>query len=293
MPFYYGEMGVSIFFVLSGFIITHLLIRGAESTSYLSLTDFYLRRAFRILPPLLVYLAVILILVLSHTLKLLPIEIFAALFFFRDYVYPTNATGPWVSHLWSLSVEEQFYLAWPPAMAFLNRKSALLFGLFVICAEPVVRVLTYFYSPAWRGLMGSMFHTRADSLAIGCVAALLWSSRYTNRISRILSTPLAATLALFTLLVISPLLFFFFGGKYTLLFGFTTDGFCTAFVILSTTLYPGTWLGKLLNIPVVSWLGRASYSIYLWQQMFLTPSAKLIGGSLIWNLNYAPMLLAG
>jgi len=109
-PTIYGSLGVRIFFVLSGFLITKLLLREHERTETISLRDFYIRRAYRIFPAAAVYLLVITI-IYWHQLRWYSIAA-SALYVMNMQSYP-----PWMlGHLWSLSIEEQFYLLWPFAL---------------------------------------------------------------------------------------------------------------------------------------------------------------------------------
>jgi peptidoglycan/LPS O-acetylase OafA/YrhL len=119
----YAHYGVRIFFVISGFLITSLLIREREQTGTISLKQFYIRRAYRLLPAAYVYLVVITI-VFHESLQYKYVVV--------AYMYLTSYAlhSPWVLiHLWSLSVEEQFYFLWPAAMALgfiVARRFALL-----------------------------------------------------------------------------------------------------------------------------------------------------------------------
>jgi len=103
-----GALGVRFFFCISGFLITYLMLQEAERTGRMSLRDFYVRRTLRILPVYFLYLAVLLGLQCTTPLKLTAGEWAASLTFTADF-----ASGQWLNgHLWSLAVEEQFYLLW-------------------------------------------------------------------------------------------------------------------------------------------------------------------------------------
>ena len=116
-----GNLGVRIFFVLSGFIITHLLLREEARTGRASLAAFYRRRAYRILPPLLVFMVAML------GLRSLGVVNFATFRWIRTLFFLGNVgtDGTWtLGHLWSLAVEEQFYLLWPVLLVGLGRRGA-------------------------------------------------------------------------------------------------------------------------------------------------------------------------
>ncbi len=136
-PAWLGKLGVDIFFGLSGFLITTLLLAESLAEGRIDLLAFYRRRAFRILPPALVFLTVIGLGGLFKT----RLEVVAALFFFRNYLPIQHATYA-TAHLWSLAIEEQFYLLWPGLLVLAGAASmqrwighaALLIGLWRIYA---------------------------------------------------------------------------------------------------------------------------------------------------------------
>src|SRR5260370_12733312 len=108
----YGAFGVDIFFGLSGLLITKLLLEEWHGAGAFQLPQFYIRRVFRILPPYLVFLAVVTAFGWWST----KLEFTSSLFFFRNYL-PHRLAGPYTGHLWSLAVEEHFYLIWPGLLA--------------------------------------------------------------------------------------------------------------------------------------------------------------------------------
>ncbi len=115
-----GETGVFIFFEISGFLITSLLLQEHEKRGSISLRGFYLRRAFRILPPLYLYIGVIVLLGLAGRILLTRIDIVSALFFFHNI---KASDVMWsLEHLWSISAEEQFYLVWPFILVYCLRR---------------------------------------------------------------------------------------------------------------------------------------------------------------------------
>ena len=109
VTYYYGTLGVQIFFVISGFLISWLLLADEAAAGSVSLRSFYARRALRILPVQFAYLAVLALLTLTTALRWSGCEVATALTYTKDIACQTWADA----HLWSLSVEEQFYLIWP------------------------------------------------------------------------------------------------------------------------------------------------------------------------------------
>ena len=175
-----GGLGVLIFFVISGFLITTLLLREFERMGTISLTSFYIRRGFRIIPPL--YLCILVVSVLGFSRHLPGLdwaEVTLALTFTSNYL-PHPAGGFWgFEHLWSLCVEEQFYVLWPATLVFFllhskaanKRRAAAVVTLVVIAAEPFLRVGSYLFLPKFHN--PGMFHMLADGLMFGALGALL------------------------------------------------------------------------------------------------------------------------
>jgi peptidoglycan/LPS O-acetylase OafA/YrhL len=142
-----GGTGVFIFFVISGYLITSLLLREHEKRGSISLRGFYFRRAMRILPPLYVYVGVLLLLGLVDRLPVFRLDIVSALFFFHDYAL--SRMWP-LEHFWSLSIEEQFYLIWPLLLLYClrfpgpeGRWKASKIAIAIILVSPLIRVFSH------------------------------------------------------------------------------------------------------------------------------------------------------
>jgi len=132
-----GELGVGVFFVISGFLITKLLLEEAEGTGRISLLRFYLRRTFRIFPPYYAFILVLIVLDAARWITLSSGDLVHTLTYTANY----HAGRSWnVGHAWSLSVEEQFYLLWPAVLLVLGRWGGLRVALAFIAAAPLVRL---------------------------------------------------------------------------------------------------------------------------------------------------------
>jgi peptidoglycan/LPS O-acetylase OafA/YrhL len=258
----YGTLGVFIFFVISGYIITKLLVAERQRTGYLSLDSFYWRRAFRILPPLLFFLVGVHLLTLCGLSESSPRYLALALTFTRNY-FPGHFIS--LRHLWSLSVEEQFYLMWPFLFKRLSDRGASKLLIAVILTAPVVRVI-YALAGASGVAQHWHFESVADGLALGCLLAINQEKLHSNRLymhfcnSRwpFLVLPCVIFAAAWQ---VSPFFYAFVGKSLIFL--------CAAlFLDVSIQRYHSI-PGRILNsLPFVS-LGRWSYSLYLWQQVFL------------------------
>jgi len=264
-----GAAGVFIFFVISGFLITSLLLKEAEKWGSIDLRGFYVRRAFRILPPLYLYIGVVIFVGLLGKLNVAAIDVFGSAFFFHNLV-----NGPtWsLEHLWSISVEEQFYLVWPSVLAFCLRKGgiagrtkAAIFPATIIALSPLVRVLFRRFGGA-IGRDVSVHFLNFDFIMYGCLVALLQNTPKFERVYRFLTQvwylPPATMLICNTLGVV-------YQNYFNLTIGFTISGLAISMFMLWCTRNPDYFVGRLLNSWVLTKIGVLSYSIYLWQTLFL------------------------
>jgi len=260
-----GDLGVSIFFVISGFLITGLLLKEFEENGYISLRRFYIRRALRILPPFYAFLVAVLIAwhlgwIVSDWRSWL-----SSLFFIRDYMLP----GDWYTgHSWSLSIEEQFYLLWPAALVFLGRRRGLLLALALSAASPVVRVISH---KLWNhgNLDAFMFHMRIDGLMMGCILAIVHGERWFVQAWKRIEHPVVAFSSFVFLCALSPALSHRFAGYYRLPVGYSVDNVAICYLLFYFVRNPLSVGGRILNWRPVVHIGVLSYSVYLWQQLFL------------------------
>jgi peptidoglycan/LPS O-acetylase OafA/YrhL len=256
--FDWGTLGVYIFFVLSGFLITGLLIRESEQTGAVSLKGFYIRRLFRIIPPLLfLILGVKILMTLGFSLANNRALLFS-LSFLRNY-----RPGPLVfHHLWSLSVEEQFYLVWPFLFTLLSRRALSRLLTVVILVVPIIRLAAVL----WIGDK-YVWHTEqvADGLAWGCLLAIKQPELRANRLYQRFRGSYAV--AILPCIIIAGA--YYYPLSVDALVGKSAIFLCVALGIDVLILRSNSFVGKILNYPPVMWLGRISYSLYLWQQIFL------------------------
>jgi len=261
-----GQSGVDVFFVISGFQITYLLLKEDQAKGTISLKNFYFRRFFRIFPPFYVYLAVVVILWIMGCVAENSRDIISAATYTWDY--RRNGQNWLLGHTWSLSVEEQFYLLWPPCLLFLRKKSCTYLALGVILLSPVSRVLTYLLVPSWRGAEGIMFHTRLDTIMFGCALALLWKEERFNQWADKLLHPLLFVFSVIYIVILAPCLTARFEARYDWLIGYTMRGFLISIVLIYVVRKPISLPGRVLNLGFLRHVGIISYSLYLWQQMF-------------------------
>ncbi|HZQ91775.1 MAG TPA: acyltransferase [Terriglobales bacterium] len=264
-----GALGVSVFFIISGFLITYLLLQEEDRYRRFSLPRFYLRRVFRIFPAYYVFLGATAAAASVGWMLVSRRDLLAASTFLWNY-WPGG--GGWnLAHTWSLSVEEQFYLLWPVTLLLAGRRHALKISTALIVLAPFVRVATYFLAPAWRGHIGMMLHTRVDSLMFGCALALVWDSDGFARVRPRLFRPALLWLALLALLLASPALTIALAGRYTLAAGFSLQALCATLLLAWCVSEWRSAAGRVLNARPLVHLGLISYSLYLWQQPFARP----------------------
>ena len=274
-----GQSGVDVFFVISGFLITYLLVKEHEATGTIRLKIFYIRRCFRIFPPFYAYLAVVGILWIA---KLDPENV-------RNFIsaatytwdYQAHAEGYLLAHTWSLSLEEQFYLLWPPCLVLLGKKKSTYLALGVVLLSPVSRGLTYLLAPSLRGNEGIMLHTRLDTIMFGCAIALLWKEPRFNRLVEKLLQPWLFAFSIFYIIILSPILSARFNARYDWPIGYTLRGLLISIVLLYVVNRPLSLSGRVLNLRSIRHIGIISYGLYLWQQMFTGPHSWMFPLNLV------------
>jgi peptidoglycan/LPS O-acetylase OafA/YrhL len=278
----YGLLGVRVFFVISGFLITTLLMRELEQHGRISLRAFYARRSLRIFPAAFAFIGAMALADSLGWIELRAIDVVAALTYTVNFVPdPSWEFG----HLWSLSVEEQFYILWPFALARLGVRRGAWVALAFFVAAPLVRTamrLAFHGSP-----MEDMpiFPAVCDGIAICCLFAIgrEWLLRQPLYL-RFTRSP--------AMLLLVPLIFAIhhLSSGYTLadLFGYPLMLLAIATIVeASTRLRQQNLAGRILNWPPLVWLGMLSYSLYLWQQPFLNHYSHSVFAAFPLNLAMA------
>jgi len=279
-----GNIGVDIFFVLSGFLITTLLLEELEHAGTISLKSFYWRRALRLVPALLLlltalyYLSDVLLLQAEavDTRRAVPIAfVYAsdlALAFF-------NIRLGALQHTWSLAIEEHFYLVWPLLLFAalrlgISRKRLVIITLLLAIASALHRAtLQQLGALPVRTYYG--IDTRADALLIGCATGMCVSWGLIR--PRSLEPFLAPALLLIGVCVIatdyaSPLMHF---GGFTLL------AMATAVLLVNLVVSPESYVSTFFEYRPLVWLGRISYGVYLWHYPVFKATSFLQGGWLL------------
>lgn len=251
-----GSVGVTVFFTLSGFLITSLMLEEHATAGRVSLREFYRRRAFRLFPALVVFLgAMLLAWRFIGSGAATPLDVLLASSYVGNWFSASGMALHGVTHTWSLAVEEQFYIAWPIVVILLSRRQALRSTLLWVAGLGAVASATTRYLE-WDGGRGGVWvyfatEAHADALLIGCLVAA-WLHFGADRSA----APRIATLA-----VVAMVPLFFSTGMARAVLLPTVVPLIAAVLLISVVR--GNYSGW-LTTPWLVYLGRRSYALYLW-----------------------------
>jgi peptidoglycan/LPS O-acetylase OafA/YrhL len=260
----HGNIGVDVFFAISGFLICGLLLEEFARTGDISLRGFYIRRCFRILPPYYATLAGICALSLLSALPVNYSDLPSCLFLYRNYrPLGIDLQGDfYTAHFWSLTVEEHFYLLWPSLLIALKPKRAgkvalllamLVFGWREMQLHAGLFPGIFVVPNVWTGT-----DTRIDALLWGCLAAIYLPT--IRRTFARLRGPQCWLPTLATLLILEAM----HAPEMPL-----WHAIGLPLLVVSTVIQPASLLGRILEWHPLRWIGTLSYSLYLWQELFL------------------------
>ena len=294
-----GFLGVTVFFVLSGYLITGILISEVEEEGTIDLKNFWLRR-IRHLVPAVMSMAVVIIFVSAVVNRIIFTkgckDFLASVLGFNNwwqifnkvsYFEAAGVPSPF-THCWSLAIETQFYLIYPLILLGIYKlvksrgegraKRGLLFaGVTLLLALISVILMIVLFDPqqdASRVYYGT--DTRAFSLLFGALLAILWEYRMVPRrlsasVNMVLGSVSFAVLLVMTIAINGSSNFWYRGGQF----------FGTILTVLMVYAVSGrkTWLSRFLSNPVLKWIGDRSYSIYLWHYPIILLISKGIKAS--------------
>lgn len=255
-----GNLGVRFFFTVSGFLITWLMVREENQSGTVSLKNFYLRRALRILPVYATCLAVLAAFQWAGLYQQRTFIWIQLLTFTRDF-YNSRMECLTTGHIWSLSVEEQFYLVWPAVFILLGnslrRRTVLLAGVAVFSIAWKVLALLGWYNRHLAFLFVPLAPGHyLDCLAYGCLGAIWFAAREAELRDFFARFGQWITLAAVFLIVFPE-----FAGL-----GDAVQSTGFALILLQSVLFPDRGLYKWLNHPLMARIGILSYSLYIWHQ---------------------------
>lgn len=294
-----GFLGVTVFFVLSGYLITGILISEVEEEGTIDLKNFWLRRIRRLVPAVM-SMAVVIIFVSAVVNRIIFTkgckDFLASVLGFNNwwqifnkvsYFEAAGVPSPF-THCWSLAIETQFYLIYPLILLGIYKlaksrgegraKRGLLFaGVTLLLALISVILMIVLFDPqqdASRVYYGT--DTRAFSLLFGALLAILWDYRMVPRrlsasVNMVLGSVSFAVLLVMTIAINGSSNFWYRGGQF----------FGTILTVLMVYAVSGrkTWLSRFLSNPVLKWIGDRSYSIYLWHYPIILLISKGIKAS--------------
>jgi len=272
-----GDLGVTGFFVLSGFLITWLLIKEWDNSGSISLKGFYLRRALRIFPAYYVFIA--LTMIADAALGLFrtnwgTTEILSALTYTVNYDNALTGHNHPVAHAWSLAIEEQFYLIWPGVFFFFFRKGRLGSALLLMIAAVMVwRTLLFGRFDFESTYVYNAFDTRFDALAIGCLIAVLAKSDRFLTYGRLLARRPWFPVPVVVFLYVSRVRL---GAGWHYSLGFTMDALLLGILMVQMLQLTQSRWWRWLDHPMAVWLGAISYPLYLWHAWGLAFSGRMV-----------------
>lgn len=294
-----GFLGVTVFFVLSGYLITGILISEVEEEGTIDLKNFWLRRIRRLVPAVM-SMAVVIIFVSAVVNRVIFTkgckDFLASVLGFNNwwqifnkvsYFEAAGVPSPF-THCWSLAIETQFYLIYPLILLGIYKlvksrgegraKRGLLFaGVTLLLALISVILMIVLFDPqqdASRAYYGT--DTRAFSLLFGALLAILWDYRMVPRrlsasVNMVLGSVSFAVLLVMTIAINGSSNFWYRGGQFV--------GTILTVLVIYTVSGRKTWLSRFLSNPVLKWIGDRSYSIYLWHYPIILLISKGIKAS--------------
>ena len=257
-----GNFGVKIFFVISGFLITYLLLEETCRHGVINLIGFYRRRICRIFPAYYFYIGCIVLASSLGFVDLFPGDVFHAATYTMNY----HHERAWaLNHTWSLAVEEQFYLLWPLALMALGVRRAIICAIVFVLVAPLVRAGMWYGLDADASALTREIQAVGDALAAGCLLAVIyhrgWSLPSWFRTGWFMLVPLSLFALPAVLYKLDSGLFYVFGQSYV--------NIAAALIVWRCISIDQGLAHQFLNYRPVIWLGTLSYSLYLWQEPFL------------------------
>lgn len=294
-----GFLGVTVFFVLSGYLITGILISEVEEEGTIDLKNFWLRRIRRLVPAVM-SMAVVIIFVSAVVNRIIFTkgckDFLASVLGFNNwwqifnkvsYFEAAGVPSPF-THCWSLAIETQFYLIYPLILLGIYKlvksrgegranRGLLFAGVTLLLALISVILMIVLFDPqqdASRVYYGT--DTRAFSLLFGALLAILWDYRMVPRrlsasVNMVLGSVSFAVLLVMTIAINGSSNFWYRGGQFV--------GTILTVLVIYTVLGRKTWLSRFLSNPVLKWIGDRSYSIYLWHYPIILLISKGIKAS--------------
>lgn len=273
-----GFLGVDTFFVISGYLITSLLLKEYDDTGIIKLKSFWIRRLKRLLPAVIVLLMVVgtaTLLLKSDNIIRVKHDIIAAIFYVSNWWYIAKDVNYFeqfsfmpLKHLWSLAIEEQFYIFFPVILVtlLLTIKKRYKIG-FIFWGVSIISLGLMMFIYSINGDHSRVYFgtdTRLQTLLMGVILAFLWPPfKLKNDPPKVVKYVIDSIGSLSFIVLI--LLFFIINDETNWIYdgGFYLISILTLFIIASV-VHPSTWIAKIFSNPVLVFIGKRSYSLYLW-----------------------------
>jgi peptidoglycan/LPS O-acetylase OafA/YrhL len=285
----HGAVGVTVFFVISGFLITNLLFNEETRSTKISIRGFYIRRAFRIIPVFFLYIVFVLIWQNFEVLNIKSINIIHALTFTENFDKSPN----WfLGHFWTLSIEEQFYLFWPLTFVFFRNRLKLIVTSLIIYSC-LVRALVY-KIPQIDLITLHPFFEKADAIFVGVLGAIYLKENPNILNHRAFRSYLLKTCAL---ILIITLVYAQGYGKLAIISlpaGNLIISVAILFLLFAYIIPSKSLVFKFLNHKYIIHIGVLSYSLYIWQQVLFVGDGRFAWKSfpVNWLVIYVVALLS-
>jgi peptidoglycan/LPS O-acetylase OafA/YrhL len=302
-----GFLGVDVFFVLSGYLITSLLLTEREKNGRIALTAFWIRRAKRLLPALFVMLIAVAIWVGANTppfeISMRRDDLISTLLYYANWHFVASGQGYFVQfltpsplrHTWSLAIEEQFYLIWPiicaVALMLASGKRRIIAAVCVVglLGSAIAMAALYVPGDPSRAYYGT--DARMHQLLIGALLAVLMGQLGSLRLRRFASVvgPVAALTLLISFVLLPDQASVYYQGLSVGL------AFVTAALVWSVEISPHSLLGRALSLRPMAWIGEISYGLYLWHWPIIiaivSPTGPFIQLPSPWGISIERLIL--
>ena len=255
-----GGSGVQIFFTLSGFLITFLLLKEREKNGRISIKKFYIRRFLRLFPPQFIFLVMASIAMIFGKIDAAPLGLVFSFFYSYNYLPKNLYTGE-LGHTWSLALEEQFYLVWPFILQFIRRKSVtllLISIILIICLMAQIGLARWTFDDAYRSSL--WFIPAVAPILIGALIAYV---HFNFNVQKLFSKWyfLLIGLLIYAYPLYVPIDWIFYK--------FIVQAIGIGLVLVWMVLNQESFLIKILNIKPLNYIGKISYGLYVYQGFFL------------------------
>jgi peptidoglycan/LPS O-acetylase OafA/YrhL len=276
----YGGVGVYLFFAISGFLVCTRILEDENFLGYFNVKNFYIRRFFRIQPTALIYLGTVFLLTIFGVVHESRPNFFGSLFLYQNYLF--NSTdrniAPWIftGHFWSLAVEEHFYLILSLLLLLWRKNRAIIFSCALACLYfwDLFGEQIHHYAPG-AGIRNTEF--QLEYLLFAALLAVLVRKQFIRdfiiRFIKPWTVLILAIISRSISLAIQPLppgthpnLFIFLVSPPTIL------NYSFSFFVVATVFHPRSWTGRILEWKPLRFIGRISYSLYLWHVFFFAAS---------------------